>query len=134
MRTFIPRPFAALFLLWVVANSSFGATDMVPEKPSIPLFKVFIGIPMKGGGEGMTFDNRQPLLTVSQVRDLGLAADNKSVRIKLSPDDARDLWLLTRKSDKGFLILESEGRVLTALHVTKPIQDGVLAFKHPDAA
>jgi hypothetical protein len=127
-----PLPiFATAFLL---AASAFGAAEITPANPAVPLFRVFIGIPPQGGGKGMAFDEKRPLLTVRAVRELGLGRDDKSVQITLTPDNARDLALLTRKYDKGFLLLEVQGRVLAAIHVSKPIQNGVLGFKHPQDA
>ena len=121
-------------VLVLLAGVAFGAAEITPDNPAVPLFRVFIGIPPQGGGKGMTFDEKRPLLTVRAVRELGLGRDDKSVQVTLTPDDARDLGLLTRKYDKGFLLLEAQGRVLTALHITKPIQNGVLGFKHPQDA
>ncbi len=123
-----------LVAAFLFAAPAFGAGEITPNNPAIPIFRVFIGIPPPGGGKGMIFDEKHPLLTIRAVRDLGLGRDDKSVRITLTPDDARDLAFLTRKYDKGFLLLEAQGRVLTAIHVTRPIQDGVLGFKHPKDA
>ena len=128
------RPFTVFAAAFLLAASAFGAAEINPDNPAVPLFRVFIGIPPQGGGKGMTFDEKRPLLTIRAVRDLGLGRDDKSVQITLKPDDARDLAILTRKYDKGFLLLETQGRILTAIHVTKPIQNGMLGFKHPQDA
>jgi hypothetical protein len=125
------RFLAVLATAFLFATSAFGAGEITPDNAAVPLFRVFIAIPAQGGGKGMTFDEKRPLLTIRAVRELGLGRDDKSVQIALTPDDARDFALLTRKYDKGFLLFESQGRVLTAIHVSKPIQNGRLGFKHP---
>ena len=134
MISLVMRPLPIFVTAFLLAASAFGAAEITPANPAAPLFRVFIGIPPQGGGKGMTFDEKRPLLTIRAVRELGLGRDDKSVQIKLTPDDARELALLTRKYDKGFLLFEAQGRVLTALHITKPIQNGMLGFKHPQDA
>lgn len=89
---------------------------------------------MKGNPSGLTFDNAHPALVVSAVRDLRLAEDRKGVQITLTDEDARAFAILTRKYKGSDLLLESNGRVLEALHVTAPSVNGVMSFKYPDDA
>jgi hypothetical protein len=78
-------------------------------------------------------DDKNPLLVVWAVRDLRLASDNKGVLITLTPKDAKVFSTITRKY--GYLVLDAgEGRPIEVMHVTAPITDGIIGFKHPDEA
>jgi hypothetical protein len=108
--------------------------DITPTNPGNPVFRVFIAIPAKQGGEGMTFDGKRPLMTITSAREALLAQDEKGVALQLNASDAETFSLLTRQYPKGFLLFVAEGRVLEAWHVMKPINDGRLGFQYPDHA
>ena len=78
-----------------------------------------------------TFDDQHPLLVVSSVSDLLLARDKKGVLITLMPDDAKKFAAITRKYNDALLLLEADGQILQAMHITAPIVDGILGFKYP---
>lgn len=123
------------FVIVFVAVTTFSAApDIRPFDPAIPVFRIFAPTPMKGDQSRLTFDNAHPLLVVSGVRDLRLADDRKGVQITLNNDDARAFAILTRKYRGSDLLLESNGRVLEALHVAAPCVNGVISFKYPDDA
>ena len=126
-------PVILVFALLV--SPAFGAaTEIRPMDPGTPLFRIFQAIPMKGNPSGLTLDKAHPLLVVSAVRDLRLADDRKSVQNTLTDDHARAFAILTRKNKGNDLLLESNGRVLEALHITAPSVNGVMSFKYPDDA
>ena len=82
----------------------------------------------------LTFDAKHPLLVVRSVSDLRLARDQKGVLMTLTSADAKKFAEITRKYDQGLLLLEANGRVLSAMHVTAPIVNGIIGFKHPEDA
>jgi hypothetical protein len=126
---------AVIILALPLIPAAFGApADIRPFDPGTPVFRIFLPTPMKGDPSRLTFDNAHPLLVVSAVRDLRLADDRKGVQITLNDDDARAFAILTRKYHGGDLLLESNGRVLEALHVTAPSTNGVISFKYPEDA
>lgn len=126
---------ALVLISALLAGGAFGAApDIRPIDPGTPVFRIFLPIPMKGNPSGLTFDNAHPVLVVSAVRDLRLAEDRKGVQITLTDEDARAFAILTRKYKGSDLLLESNGRVLEALHVTAPSVNGVMSFKYPDDA
>ena len=124
-------PFALL-----VAFASSHAAEVKPADPNIPLFRIFAPVPMKSiksaARTEVTFDDKHPLLVVRSVSDLRLARDNKGVLITLTSADTKKFAAITRRYNDGLLLLEGEGRVLEAMHITAPIVDGVIGFKHPD--
>lgn len=126
---------AVIILAFLLIPAAFGAAaDIRPMDPGIPVFRIFLPTPVKGNPSGLTFDKAHPLLVVSAVRDLRLAEDRKGVQITLTDDDARAFAILTRKYKGNDLLLESNGRVLEALHVAAPSVNGVISFKYPDDA
>jgi hypothetical protein len=80
----------------------------------------------------LTFDDKHPLLVVRSVSDLRLARDHKAVLITLTSADAKKFAEITRKYDQGLLLFEADSRVLEAMHITAPIVDGIIGFKHPE--
>lgn len=118
----------------VFAGVAFGAADIAPADPATPVFRIFAPVPMKGDQSQLTFDEAQPLLVIRGVRDLRLANDRKGVQITLNAQDARTFAILTRKYRGNVLLLESKGRVLEALQITAPVDNGLISFKYPDDA
>ena len=61
-----------------------------------------------------------------------LARDRKGVLITLTPKDAKAFADITRKYNGSLLVLDAdEGKALEVMHITAPITDGIIAFKHP---
>jgi DNA gyrase/topoisomerase IV subunit A len=78
-----------------------------------------------------TFDDKHPLLVIYSVSDLMLARDNKGVLITLTSDDAKKFAEISRKYNDALLLLEADGQVLQAMHITAPITDGIIGWKYP---
>ena len=128
-----PTLFAPFALLVVFASSH--AAEVKPADPNIPLFRIFAPVPMKpvsATRTEVTFDDKHPLLVIRSVSDLRLARDNKGALITLTPADTKKFAAITQRYSGGLLLLEGEGRILEAMHITAPIVDGVIGFKHPD--
>jgi hypothetical protein len=123
-----------LIVVTVLLTAGTLCADVTPTNPGTPVLRVYVGIPAKQGGDAMTFDKDHPVLVITSVRDAVIGQDHKSVALQLNANDTRTLAALTRQYAKGFLLFVAEGRVLEARHVTKPINDGILAFKYPDHA
>jgi hypothetical protein len=131
MRVTLLNGLTALMLL-----ASARAAEYSPADPTKPLFRIFAPIAMKtpdgAPRERVTFDDKHPLLVVRTVSDLVLARDNKGVLITLTSADAKKFAAITRRYNDGLLLLEAEGEVLQAMHITAPIIDGIIGFKHPE--
>jgi hypothetical protein len=109
--------------------------EYFPADHTKPLFRIFAPISMPTPADGprpkFTFDDEHPLLVVHSVSDLMLARDNKGVLITLTPEDAKKFAEITRKYNDALLLLEADGEVLQAMHITAPITDGIIGFKYP---
>jgi hypothetical protein len=127
-------PLAAIVLLAILSTAFAG--DIKPDKPETPLFQIFEPIPQEAKGKSglpsYTFDPKRPLLAVSTVRDLILAHDNKGVMLGLNANDTKAFAAITRKYNGRLLILVTTDNLIEAMHITAPIEDGYLGFKHPD--
>ena len=108
--------------------------EIKPTDPETPLFEVFAPIPMKADYPKVTFDDKQPLLTVFAVRDLILAGDQKGVMLGLNDKDAITFAALTHKYNDQLLILKATDTAVEVMHITAPIEDGYIGFKHPESA
>jgi len=109
--------------------------EYLPADHTKPLFRIFAPISMPTPADAprpkFTFDDEHPLLVVHSVSDLMLARDNKGVLITLTPEDAKKFAEITRKYNDALLLLEADGQVLQAMHITAPITDGIIGFKYP---
>jgi hypothetical protein len=77
----------------------------------------------------------KPLLVVWAVGDVRLARDQKGVLITLTPQDAKIFAAITQQYNGGLLVLDAgEGHFMEAMHITAPIVDGEIGFKHPAEA
>ncbi len=127
-------PLAAVTLLALALTAFAG--DIKPDKPETPLFQVFEPIPKQGTDNvpSFTFDPKHPLLTVTTVRDLILAHDDKGVMLGLNAKDTKVFTKLTHQYNGRYLILIATDDVGQVLHITGPIEDGYIGFKHPESA
>jgi hypothetical protein len=132
MRPPILCAFVASLILCAAAHGG----DITPADPTKPLFRIFAPIQVKAAQSAvrteLTFDEKHPLLVIRSVSDLRLAHDNKGVLITLISGDAKKFAEITRKYDQGLLLLEADGRVLEAMHITAPVVNGIIGFRHPD--
>jgi hypothetical protein len=128
------RRFPVIIALVIAASAS--AAEIKPPDPSKPLFRILRFQKIAPGGQRPvgTVDD-QPLLVVWSVSDLVLARDQKGVLITLTPKDAKAFAEITRKYNGRLLALDAgEGHALEVMHITAPITDGIIGFKHPDEA
>src|SRR5439155_26772133 len=111
------------------------AEEYFPADRTKPLFRIFAPIPMPTPADTarplFTFDDQHPLLVIYSVSDLMLARDNKGVLITLTSDDAKKFAEISRKYNDALLLLEADGQVLQAMHITAPITDGIIGWKYP---
>lgn len=120
----------AAFLV-VVASAAGG--EIRPADSSKPLFPILKFQSLHGGDHPKGTVDEKPLLVVWAVSDLRLASDDKGVLITLTPKDTKKFAAITRKY--GYLVLDAgEGRPIEVMHITAPIVDGIIGFKHPDEA
>jgi hypothetical protein len=111
------------------------AADIMPVDAKTPLFRIFAAGPGKAADtQHINFDNKRPLLVIRGVSDVRLDRERKGVLITLTREDARKFAQLTREYKQGMLLLEGEGRLLEALQISSPIENGVIEFKYPDDA
>lgn len=131
--------FLAIAALAATFPSHLIAADIKPADSATPLFRIFQALPRKGAQENIhgpqvTLDDKRPLLVVWSVRDVRLAPDHKGVLLTLTEKDRKIFGALTHKYNQGLLLLESQGNILEAIHVTEPLENGMLEFRYPDDA
>ena len=122
-----------VFLVLLMLDAVASAAEIKPADPSKPLFRVLRFQSLHGGDHPQGTVDEQPLLVIWVVRNLRLASDDKGVLITLTSKDAKIFAAITRKY--GYLVLDAgEGHPIEVMHITAPITDGILGFKHPDEA
>lgn len=121
---------ALVFLLTTLAWLECRA-DFTPTEPEKPIFQLFAAEQIAGDHPKATYDDKKPLLSVFAVRDLQLAKDNKGVLIGMNDGDSRTFSTLTHQYTGGLLILVTPDDSVEVLHITAPIDDGYLGFRHP---
>jgi hypothetical protein len=126
-----------LFAL-VALFASAAAGDVKAADSSKPLFRILKFKALRDAqrqrdnakGE---VDDEHPLLVVWKLRDVQLARDDKGVLMTLTPEDAKTFAAITRRF--GYLLFDTgEPRSMEVLHITAPVTDGVIGFKHPEEA
>jgi hypothetical protein len=72
----------------------------------------------------------QPLITISSIRNLVVAADGKGVTIVLNADDTKKYSELTHKFKGGLLFYQVSAKppVFECGTVTSPTEDGIIEF------
>jgi hypothetical protein len=119
-----------------VVTSAVGA-DIKPVDTSKPLFRILKfktlhDAAREGENAKGEVDDEHPMLVVWRLRDVHLARDNKGVLMTLTPEDTKKFAMITSKY--GYLVFEGGDRPLEVLHITAPITDGIIGFKHPQEA
>ena len=113
-----------------------SAADIKPDDPSTPLLKIYepkftnLGSPTEIAKANLILP---PLLVISSVRDLRLARDNKGVLLGFTEADTKIFAELTRRFNRKYLVVAATDDTMEMIHITAPIEDGYLGFKHPEA-
>ena len=124
---------AVALTAFILPASCALAADIRPADSSAPVFRIFSSSGQGGeAGSRLTVTAKQPLLVITSVADVQLSTDGKGVRIVLTSFDARRFGDITRKYKEDLLLLEGNGRILEAMRVSSPVQNGVLEFSRPD--
>jgi hypothetical protein len=109
------------------------AADIKPADTSKPLFRILKFKTLHGGDRPKgEVDDDHPLLVVWSLRDVQLARDLKGVLVTLTSKDTKTFASITRKY--GYLVFDGENRPIEVLHITAPITDGIIGFKHSEEA
>ena len=127
----------SLFVALFAGFASAALADIQPADSSKPLFRILKFKTLRDAqrpdehakGE---IDGEHPLLVVRKLRDVRLAIDNKGLLMTLTPEDTKKFAAITRRY--GYLVFDGDGRPIEVLHITAPIFDGVIGFKHPQEA
>jgi len=123
----------SLLATFLIVVALAAGAEIKPADASKPLFRILKFQSLHGGDHPQGTIDEKALLVVWAVRDLRLATDDKGVLLTLTPKDTKTFAAITRKY--GHLVLDAgEGRPIEVMHVTAPITDGVIGFKHPDEA
>jgi len=122
-------------LLTVAACAAAG--DIKPADTSKPLFRILKfkslhDAAREGENAKGEVDDEHPMLVVWKLRDVQLARDNKGVLMTLTPEETKKFAAITTRY--GYLVFEGGDRPLEVLHITAPITDGIIGFKHPQEA
>jgi len=114
-----------------------AAADIKPDDPSTPLLKIYepkftsLGGPAERAKAELILP---PLLVISSVRDVRLGRDNKGVLLGFTEADTKTFAELTTRFDQKYLVVAATDDTMEVIHITAPIEDGYLGFKHPEAA
>jgi len=120
-------------VLFLTAVALAAGAEIRPADARKPLFRILKFQSLHGGDHPQGTIDDKPLLVVWAVSDLRLASDDKGVLITLTPKDTKTFAAISRKY--GYLVLDAgEGRPIEVMHITAPIIDGIIGFKHPDEA
>src|SRR5882724_5112132 len=120
-------------VLFLTAVALAAGAEIRPADARKPLFRILKFQSLRGGDHPQGTIDDKPLLVVWAVSDLRLASDDKGVLITLTPKDTKTFAAISRKY--GYLVLDAgEGRPIEVMHITAPIIDGIIGFKHPDEA
>jgi len=127
----------SLFLALFAALAWPAAADIKPADTTKPLFRILKFNTLRDAAREREnakgeVDDEHPMLVVWKLRDVQLARDNKGVLMTLTPEDTKRFAAVT--SRYGYLVFEGNGRALQALHITAPITEGIIGFKHPEEA
>jgi len=127
----------SLFVALMAVVGSAAAADIKPADTSKPLFRILkfktLHDAVREGDHAKgEVDDEHPMLVVWKIRDVQLARDNKGVLITLTPEDTKKFAAVTRRY--GYLVFEGDDRPIEVLHITAPIIDGIIGFKHPQEA
>jgi hypothetical protein len=120
---------------------SFGSVpDLQPADPAKPLMQIYEATTAPPGPEEMLgiktplhfdYESSKPLLTVRDVHDILLAPDGKGVILYLDDRDAQTYYELTKKYEKGYLIMIATDAVGQVMHITGEVRDGYMSFEGP---
>jgi hypothetical protein len=127
----------SLFVLLIAVVASAAAADIKPADTTKPLFRILKfktlhDAAREGENAKGEVDDEHPMLVVWKLRDVQLARDSKGVLMTLTPEDTKKFAAIT--SRYGYLVFEGDDRPLQILHITGPITDGIIGFKHPEEA
>jgi hypothetical protein len=127
----------SLFVLLIAVVASAAAADIKPADTTKPLFRILKiktlhDAAREGENAKSELDDKHPMLVVWKLRDVQLARDSKGVLMTLTPEDTKKFAAIT--SRYGYLVFEGDDRPLQVLHITAPITDGIIGFKHPEEA
>ena len=107
---------------------SIAWAEMKPEGGD-PVFRIFASARGGGTGTSLYLETDQPLMVISTVANVEVAGN--TVRLTMTPADARKFANVTRQHPNQLLILVGRGRALQAVQVGSPVTNGVLEFRYP---
>jgi hypothetical protein len=112
-------------------TASIVRAEVKPADSRGPLFRIYLAISAPNqqrlvGGPQITFDSKRPLLVIFAARDV--RATRGGVVFTMTDNDAKAFAAISRKYLNGLLVVEGQGSVLTVLHLTEPLDNGVLEF------
>ena len=126
----VKRLLVALTIFFSVVTATLG--DLKPSDSNAPILQYFapVQIAPRPGHEdapNFTFDERQPLLTITSVRQLFVHRDGKGVTIALNDKDRQRYAELTNRSKGRLLICVGQG-VVSVVQITSPTENGMIEF------
>jgi hypothetical protein len=115
------------------------AAEIKPVDPGTPVFRIYLAFKSPNQqrtqpGPQVTFDSKLPLLVVWSARDVRVGRNGKGVVFALNDKDTAAFAALSRKYNHGLLLVEGQGRVLSAMEITEPLTNGVFEFNDRDDA
>jgi len=127
--------FGAALLL----TCSLFAAEIKPVDPGTPVFRIYLAFKSPNQqrtkpGPQVSFDSKLPLLVVSSARDVRVGRNGKGVVFALNDKDIAAFAAISRKYNHGLLLVEGQGRVLTAMQITEPLNNGIFEFNDRDDA
>jgi hypothetical protein len=130
----------SLFCVGVVlVFASVIMADVKPGDARTPVFRIYLAVSSPNqqkmvGGPQVSFDSKRPLLVISSARDVRPSRNGRGIVFTLTDRDAKAFAAISRKYTNGLLIVEGQGKVLTVMHITEPLNNGAFEFQDPDDA
>jgi hypothetical protein len=139
LRTMIVNCARVALAVGILLVSSLAFADVKPADTRMPVFRIYAAVSSPNQqrlvrGPQITFDSKRPLLVVSSARDVRPTRDGNGVVFMLTDKDAKAFAAASRKYNNGLLIVEGQGTVLSVMHITEPLSNGVLEFKDSEDA
>jgi hypothetical protein len=118
----------AVLLMAVAAE----ADDLRPVDSDRPVLQYFAPKPVNPTPDhpkpGVTFNPKEPLITIMSLRSLIVQPDGKGVTAVLNEDDTKKYSEITHRFEGGLLICMGDGQMLGIGKITTPTDDGIIEF------
>jgi hypothetical protein len=125
-------PALSLIVLTSVAFLISEGLTIAPAEQPAPAFELFDAA--SGPTQSLTWDPKQPLLSVSKIKNIRLDSESGDYQLTFTDPDAKKLAQITQERTGRLLIVVSDGEAVVIFRLRAPIVDGVMRIYHAAAA